>query len=184
MTAADPVVHAILRASLALLFAAAARHKAREPVRFAATLRDYRLLPAGWVPAAARLLIALEAAAAAALLVPPADPLGPALGLALLALYSGAIAWNLARGRRHIDCGCLGPLDRARRQPLSAWLLARNALLIAGAALLGQEPATRPLHPLDALSWAGSVALLALLWNAAHHLGSAGSVPLQRESAS
>lgn len=174
MIAPDPIVHAILRVALALLFATAAWHKARDPAAFAATLRDYRLLPAALAPAAARLLIALEATACAALLAPPADPLGPALALVLLALYSGAIAWNLARGRRHIDCGCLGP---GRRQPLSSWLLARNALLLAGAALLWHEPAARALHPVDAVSGAGSVALLALLWSAAHRLGTGVAAP-------
>jgi hypothetical protein len=49
-------------------------------------------------------------------------------GAALLALYSGAIGVNLARGRRRDRLRLLRP---AQRQPLSLALLLRNAGLIA-----------------------------------------------------
>ena len=53
--------------------------------------------------------------------------------MTLLAIYTGAIASNLARGRREIDCGCFAS---SARVPLSPWLIARNLILIAAAALL------------------------------------------------
>ena len=49
----------------------------------------------------------------------------------LLAGYGLAIAINLARGRRYIDCGC-----GDTRQLLSPWLLVRNGLLAGGAILV------------------------------------------------
>jgi len=97
----DPLIQAVLGAALAVLFAAAAAHKLRSGARFAAQLAEYRLLPA-----------AIAAAG-------------------LLAGYGLAIAINLARGRRYIDCGC-----GDTRQLLSPWLLVRNGLLAGGAILV------------------------------------------------
>ena len=166
MSGVDPVLQAVARAGLALLFAATALHKLRDPHGFGVALGGYRVLPAVLVPPATRALPIFEAAAAGTLLLPRLDPLGPVIALALLCAYSGAIAWNLARGRR-IDCGCLP----GRRQELTPWLLARNATLAAGAALLFVEPAARAISWVDALSLAGSLALLVLLWNTVHRLG-------------
>jgi uncharacterized membrane protein YphA (DoxX/SURF4 family) len=168
MSGMDPVAHWVLRLALALLFGAASAQKLRDLPGFTVSLRDYRVLPRALSAPAAAALAAAEVGAAAALLLPGLDPAGPATALALLALYAGAIGWNLARGRRHIDCGCLGP---GRRQSLSGWLIARNAVLCVGALLLLAPPARRETSWIDALSLLGSVALLALLWNAVHQLG-------------
>jgi uncharacterized membrane protein YphA (DoxX/SURF4 family) len=165
----DPVFAWVARLSLALLFGTAALHKARDLPVFAATLRDYRILPDALAPIAARCLVAVELGLLAALLTPALDPLGAAGCVVVLGAYSSAIALNLARGRRHIDCGCLGP---AQRQALSPWLLTRNGLLALGALLLLLPLATRPVSWLDAASILGGVGMLALLWNAAHQLGS------------
>ncbi|MBW2421177.1 MAG: methylamine utilization protein MauE [Deltaproteobacteria bacterium] len=182
MSGADPVFAWLARIALALLFAGAALHKLRDLGAFAATLRDYRILPLRILPhrirpravvtkAAALALAALELGSAAALLLPAADPVGPLAALALLILYSAAIALNLARGRRHIDCGCLGP---GHRQPLAPWLLARNAAIALGPLLLLLlDAAPRPVSWIDGISLAGGVAILALLWNAVHQLGAA-----------
>jgi len=168
MSGLDPVAHWTLRLALALLFASASAHKLRDPSGFTASLRDYRVLPRAASTPAAAALVGAELCAAATLLLPRLDPAGPATALALLVLYAGAIGWNLARGRRHIDCGCLGP---GRRQRLSAWLVARNAVLGAGALLLLTPPAQRQTSWIDTLSLLGSVTLLALLWNVVHQLG-------------
>ncbi|MFN8544114.1 MAG: MauE/DoxX family redox-associated membrane protein [Candidatus Binatia bacterium] len=157
----DPVVAAVFRSGLALLFASAARHKLGDAAGFRAALRAYRLLPAPVAPAAAWLLLGAEATAAVALLIPGAP--GPLLAGGLLAVYTGAIAINLARGRRDIDCGCAGP---AARQPLTPWLLARTAVLLAAAtaALLPARP--RPFVWLDGLTVVAAVVALATLWAA------------------
>jgi hypothetical protein len=141
--------------------AAAAFHKASKPRAFTASLRDYRVLPAVLVPVAAAVVLALEVLLVVALLSPGSGP-GYALACAaLIAVYSLAIAVNLARGRRHIDCGCLGP---AARQTISGWLLVRNGALVA-ACLVAAIPATgRTIAWLDLVSIAGGVAVVALLF--------------------
>jgi hypothetical protein len=161
----DPAIAAALRGALALLFGAAALHKLRGPAAFRAVLADYRVLPARLVPPAARLVPLAEGAAAAALLAAAGAAVGPALAVALLALYSAAIAVNLARGRRDLDCGCLGP---ALRQPLSGWLLARNALLASAALACLLPAAPRPFVWLDGVTAAAAAACLALFWSAGH----------------
>jgi uncharacterized membrane protein YphA (DoxX/SURF4 family) len=171
MSGIDPVFIWLVRLAIALLFAAAALHKARGLGAFAATLGDYRILPRSLTRAAAPVFVVFELGAAAALLVPRADPVGPLAVLVLLFLYSAAIGINLARGRRHIDCGCLGP---GHRLPLAPWLLARNAAVGLGPLLLlVLEASARPASWMDGISLAGGIAILALLWNATHQLGAA-----------
>ncbi len=109
---------------LAAVFALSVRHKIRDFPRFRASLLGYALLPVPALGMAAVMIVVLELAAIALLLV----PVGPGRWLAfgLLSLYTGAIAFNLARGRTEIDCGCG---DQPTR--ISAWLLLRNGLLLA-----------------------------------------------------
>ncbi len=159
----DPVIDVTLRTALALLFFVAAGHKLRDLDRFRATLAEYRLLPAGLVPLAAALVVAVEVAAAGALLVPGARAAGLVAAAALLVLYGAAIAINLARGRRDIDCGCAGP---AVRRPISGALVARNAAL-AALALAGLVPVhPRALLWVDGLTVAGATAALAAFYAA------------------
>jgi hypothetical protein len=163
----DPVLGHALRASLALLFAAAAWHKLRARHRFRATLADYALLPERALAPAASGLAALEVLLAGALLAPASARAAALAAAGLLCVYGAAIAINLARGRRFVACGCLGP---AAEQPLSGALVARNAAL-AGAALLAALPGTaRELGWLDALTVAGAVAVLAFSYLAADGL--------------
>lgn len=161
----DTAVQLTARLALAGMFAGAAWHKMRDIGAFAATLRNYRCLPAALVPAAAVSLAACEGAGAVALLAAPTA--GAAMAMALLVLYSAAIGINLARGRRDIDCGCRGP---AQRQPIGEWLLARNAALATAAGLLVLPERLRPLTLLDLFTIGAALAALALLWAAAHRL--------------
>jgi hypothetical protein len=159
----DPAIDAALRAALAVLFAAAASHKVREPRRFRATVAEYRVLPGLLVTPAALALVGGEVGVAMALVLPAWRTAGLLGAAALLALYGAAIAVNLARGRRDLDCGCAGP---AMRRPISGWLVARNAVL-AAVALAGLVPtAARPLVWVDALTILGSTAALAALYAA------------------
>lgn len=175
----DPAVQLVLRGSLALLFAAAARHKLRDPAGFRAALAGYALLPARVVAPAARLLAVLELAAALLLCAPGTRAAGAVLAAALLLLYGAAIGANLLRGRIGIDCGCAGPV--ARR--LGADLLLRNALLLAAACVCALEPSLRGLVPYDGLTVGAGVAALALVHVAAetalanHHALRAGGSP-------
>ena len=162
---ADPVLLATLRAALALLFAAAALHKLRDRASFAAVLAEYRVLPGPLLHIGVWLVPALEAAVAVALALP--GRLGPLGGALLLALYGGAIALNLVRGRRELDCGCLGP---SLRQPISGALVARNAVLVAAALACLLPAAPRALVWLDAATIAAATACLALFWHGAHRV--------------
>lgn len=163
----DPVIDMALRAALALLFLLAAGHKVGDLGRFRAALAGYRLLPAALVLPAVVVVVGAELAVTAALVVPGLRR--PALvgAAAVLLVYGAAIAINLARGRRDIDCGCAGP---AGGQPLSGWLVARNAVL-ATAALTALAPLRpRELVWMDGLTVAGATLVLAGLYAACDRL--------------
>jgi hypothetical protein len=164
---ADPVVVHALRVALAALLAAAAAHKLRDPAGFRATLRDYRLLPDAAVAATAAGLTVVEAGLALALLAPVSAPAAAWACVALLALYGGAIGANLARGRRHVACGCLGP---SADEPLHGGMLVRNAILVLAALGAAAPAGARALGALDAFTVAAAAATLVLLYLAADGL--------------
>jgi hypothetical protein len=160
----DPVLRAMLRAALGLLLLWAAGHKLRDIASFRQALAGYRLFPERWTAGVAALVVALELGIGVSLLTPGLGPAPALAGAALLSLYGGAIAINLARGRRGIDCGCAGP---AARRPLHAGLVARNALLVTLAALVALPGAARELVWLDAVTLVAGVTLFGLLYAAA-----------------
>jgi len=164
--ALDPAVRAVLRASLALLFAVSAAHKLRAPRVFAAQLAAYRLLPAAAARPCAFALACAEIATAALLAATSAA--GAVGALLLLALYSGAVAITLLRGRDAIDCGC-GFAPR----PLGAGLLARNALLGAAALAAALPALPRALGWVDGLTIAGGTIAAALVFAAADGVAAA-----------
>jgi hypothetical protein len=170
----DPALHAVARVGLAVLFGSAALHKLRDLHAFRVTLGDYQLVPWVLTGVAAPGLVAAEAGTSLALLVLGGRP-GPFVAAAgLLAVYTLAIAINLARGRRDIDCGCHGP---ALHVELGGGLVARNlaVLALAGLGLLPVTP--RPLAALDAVTVAGAVAVGAAAWTAAGRLLAHASEP-------
>jgi len=154
-----------LRALLALLLAGGALAKLRDLSGFAAAVAGYRLLPAALAGPAAAGFVAAELALAAGLwLAPRPAGLGAA---ALLVLYGAAIAVNLARGRRDIDCGCGGPLGR---QSLSEALVLRNLLLACAAMASALPVAPRALAWLDAFTLAAAIGAGAALYTASSAL--------------
>jgi hypothetical protein len=111
-----------IRVLLALVFLTAALGKIRHRLAFQGVVTNYRLIPEIAVPAFALLLPLVEAAVAGALLfAPPSWP--EASAAILLMLFAAAMAINIWRGRRHIDCGCF---QSALKQTLSWTLVARN----------------------------------------------------------
>jgi hypothetical protein len=172
----DPVIELTVRAGLALLFATAAWHKVLDRARFAASLGAYALLPARLVSPSAWLLPALECSLAIGLLYAPTREPTAIASMALLAIYTGAIAVNLARGRREIDCGCFAS---SARVPLSPWLVVRNLILIAAAALLLVPVRARALVWVDPFTVVTAVVVLWLLSAAAQRLAQTGPA-LQR----
>lgn len=162
----------MLRGVLAFVFAEAAVHKLRDPAAFSGIVRGHALVPDGLAPGVTASLIAGEGLAALALLAPFGAAPGAALALALLSVYSTAIGVNLARGRRDVDCGCLGP---GQRQSLAPWMLLRNGILGIAAAACLIPLAARPLSWLDGISIAGGASVLILVFLAATRLAATGA---------
>ncbi len=157
----DPALTWTMAVALAALFAASAAMKLAAIGQFAAALENYRILPPILLAPAVWLIPALEALAAAGLVIPASRADASVLAAVLLGMFTAAIAINLARGRTGIDCGCFGP---ALRQELSGWLIARNAMLSACAVVVLIPPSGRQLTWLDAVTIAGGAAALALMY--------------------
>jgi hypothetical protein len=163
----DPVIAVTLRCLLTLLFAAAAWHKLADLTAFRIVLYDYRVLPPAWVTPATALVIVVELALAAALPWAASAPVAAPIAMALLAAYAIAIGINLARGRRTLECGCA---PSAYRQPLSEWLLLRNAVLMGVAWLTWLPVSPRAWAGVDWLTVTGAVVSGAMTWAAAQRL--------------
>jgi hypothetical protein len=168
--ALDPALRALLRLALVGVLLAAARHKLADRARFRAALSGYGLLPERLVPGVAAAVPAAEGALALALLAPGLGATPALCTAALLALYAAAIAVNLLRGRRAIDCGC-----GARPRPIGWALVARNALLVALSLAAALPAQARALGWVDALTIAAGAAALALLHAASDALLASGA---------
>jgi hypothetical protein len=160
----DPIILLTLRLCLAVLFAAAASHKIRDPLAFRDTLGRYELLPAALVGPAGAALMGAELVIAVTVLFSRIASMAAAI---VLAGYTVAIAVNLARGRTDLNCGCMGPAASA---PISGWLVARNVLLVATALAASSAPASRPLVWLDGFTLVAMTATLVALWLASERL--------------
>jgi hypothetical protein len=145
--AADPVAVGAVVGALALVLFAAAWHKLSEPEVFAGALQAYALLPAAGVMPAARLLPWVEIATGVGLLIPATRAPALAMFACLILLYAAAMALNLWRGRRQIDCGCGGDAH-----PLSWGLVLRNGVLAAAALLVARPTIEREFEWLDGVS--------------------------------
>jgi uncharacterized membrane protein len=158
----DPAIQWTSCIVLAAVFASAGAGKLAEREAFAGVVHNYRLLPEALERPVAMMLPVLELLLAAGLLLGVTRPTA-ALGAALLLLvFAGAMAINLVRGRRNIDCGCF---MTALRQRLSWGLVARNLLLVAVSLLLVQGAlATRPLVWFDVVTVAAAVSCLLLIY--------------------
>lgn len=119
----DPGVAWLIIACAGLLFLVSALHKVRDLRRFAEVFAAYGVFPAALARRLAPGVPALELAVAVGLLFENMRAAALWVGMALLLSYATAIAVNLARGRRDLDCGCTGPNDR---RPIAAWMVWRN----------------------------------------------------------
>lgn len=167
----DPIYWHVIRWLVAAVFAVACAHKLSSIDAFENVVTDYALMPAALAPLASRLLILCEMAVVAGLAGALRVPMTAALAMLLLAAYAAAMAINLARGRRDIDCGCFGPAGNGENShSLSGWLLLRNLVLIALTALLLLPVADRTLMWLDLFSIAAATAAGFAAWSAADQL--------------
>lgn len=113
---------------LAAMFFAAGVSKLRALDTFEGVVHNFRLLPDALVRPVACVIPAIELAVAAALLLPATRLYGAWAAAALLVVFTVAVAINLFRGRREIDCGCF---SSELKQKLSWWLVLRNVSLMA-----------------------------------------------------
>jgi hypothetical protein len=154
------------RLMIAAVFALAAYHAMREWAVFGGIVEQYRLAPRRLARLAAWILPPLELVAAAFLVVPVTGRAGAALGLGLMALFTVAIAVNLARGRGSIDCGCGG----ASGQKLSIGLVVRNLLMMSGLVLAWTAPQWGPVDGATTIGIGGASLTLTVLYFAANQL--------------
>lgn len=157
----DPVLGTALGLALAGIWLRAVAHKGAAPRAFRAAVAGYGLLPAPLVGVAAWGLGLAELGVALALLAPVSRGAGALASAVLLALYGAAMAVNLVRGRRDLDCGCAGP---GAGRPLGEGLLLRNGLLIACSGLAALPPGPRSLGWLDGFTVVVGAMTLLLLY--------------------
>jgi uncharacterized membrane protein YphA (DoxX/SURF4 family) len=163
----DPIFVMAAALAVAVILASAATHKLRAPAHFANQLEDYQLLPQALVRPVARALPWCEVALAFALLVPAARHVAAFGAATLLASYALAIAINLWRGRRDVDCGCAGP---EQAQPIRPLLLARNTVLVGLALVASLAPLSRDLGVFDGFVVISASAVTLLIYATADGL--------------
>jgi hypothetical protein len=153
----------VARLTVAVIFALAAIHAMREWTAFGGIVEQYGILPPWLAMFFVRILPPLELVAASALVLPQTGRTGAMLGLCLMAMFTGAIAVNLARGRVSIDCGCGG----ASGQKLSMGLAMRNLVVMVGLAIAWMAPAKGTVDGVTIIgAICASLALIALYFTA------------------
>ena len=157
----DPFIQVSASYALAVLWLAGAAHKMTSFSAFLAAVGEYRVAPHVLALPSAMLVVGLETVLGIALLTPIGRSMALVGSAGLLMLYAAAIGLNLLRGRRHIDCGCMGP---ALRQPLRAWLVWRNLALAAGALASSLPVESRAFLWIDVISIVATVCILATLY--------------------
>lgn len=126
-------------------------------------IANYRLLPEALVAPAAVFLPLVELLVAAGLLLGN-RPAAPLAAIALLLVFAGAMAINIMRGRRHIDCGCG---HAGLRQTLGWPMVARNLAMAAALSIRILMPAPLTMADLAVAIAAGAMLfLLTLMFNA------------------
>jgi hypothetical protein len=118
----------VARLTLAAAFTLSAGTKLARPVAFAGSLAEFGVPAPGVV---ARLLPLVEGGLALALAALPHQSWPAFAALSVLALFTGAVLANVARGRE-TPCPCFAP---AGGRPTSAVTVVRNGLLLALAVL-------------------------------------------------
>lgn len=158
MLTPDPVLTLAVRLTMAGVFLTGGLHQWRDRAMFAAVVEGYGLLPRPLVAPVALLLPVCEITTGLLLLWPSTGTLGAFAGLWILCGVSAAVAINLLRGRRDIDCGCGGA---SGDQTLSWALVARNGVLggLLGVGALSASPRTLAVLDVCVALFAGLAAL-------------------------
>lgn len=126
--------------------------------RLVSTLREQRLLPASFIPAAAGVLAAIEIATGAVALWANAVVSSPSIARLALVAVAGVYAafstylWILATRRPGSACGCLGDT-----RPANGWAVGR-AVVLSSSSLVAAGAAPSP--PLDGSMFESALTLL------------------------
>lgn len=147
--ALDPTLPHLCAALLAMVFLAGAWQKLQDMAALVMAIEQYRLLPTPMAVVAGWGLVAGEVFAGVLLLPLATRRIGVVLALVVLLVVTAAVAVNVLRGRRAIDCGCGGP-DGG--QHLSWGLVLRNGFLGLAALVVAGTPTARELVWLDGLT--------------------------------
>jgi len=171
MTSIDPAIGGLCAFSLTMIFGASGAMKLRDLEMFEGSLANYQLAPPWMEKSLAYVLPIIECAAAVGLLTTSTRAAAGASLLALLTIFTVAIAINLARGRTNFDCGCFGP---ALRQEISGWLLLRNLFLMILALAVMLPVTGRAIESLDLVTIVlGALTLVVLYASANFAIGNA-----------
>ena len=163
----DPAFGYLIILGIALLLAVAGGQKIKSIAAFTQVFAAYRVLPESLARRTAWLIPCIELAAAAGLLWDSSRRLALMAAMALLAAYASAVALNLVRGRRELDCGCGAP---GRRRSIAAWMVWRNAVLMLLLAIAALPWSARVLDAADLLTFAGGLTASVLLYLAVDRL--------------
>lgn len=157
----DPAIGMLIVAGLSLLLASAATSKLRDLRYFEEVFAAYAVLPAKLSLPVARVLPFAEIGLAVGLLITGGRPYVGIAVILLMLTYAASIAINLMRGRRDLACGCGGP---AERRPIAPWMVWRNCIIAAFAAISLLPWSPRPLSPMDGVTVAFGLAAITLVY--------------------
>lgn len=163
----DPAFGMLIVLGTAALLIVAGGHKLMNLAIFAETFDAYRLLPVVLARRLAWIIPCAEIGIAAALLWAPSRSRAVPAAMALFAAYAAALALNLARDRRDLDCGCAGP---GNRRSIAAWMVWRNLALAAFLGFAALPWAVRPFTAVDFLTVGGGLAAAVILYGAVDRL--------------
>ncbi len=130
MTPTARTLHWLFRLILAGVFVYSGYIKVQEPLQFAVAITGYRLIPENFVFPLAKYLPWAEILLGAAIVTGWKIRVSAAAAAALLLLFTAVLSITALRGIE-ANCGCFG-LD----EPISAWTILRDALLLIPALYL------------------------------------------------
>ena len=169
----DAALHNLISVFFTLLLLWASIHKFSDRLQFQGILAAYRLLPSSLLPLAALAIPLFELGLGLAWITGLQSVFVAMATAALLAVYSGAMGFNMLRGNTEIDCGCGLSSSKHKTsgyQKLSAGLLLRNAVLIILSLCAALPSNDRMLGLIDYASMALACAVLFLIYAALNQL--------------
>ena len=158
-------MNAMLSETLALLvfmvFGVAAVTKVMAWSELPSVVQNFRVLPRALSLPVALVLPPVEIAIAVAILFEGTRSVAGVAAVFLFAVFGAAMAINLHRGRRQIDCGCF---RSGLSQPISVAVILRNLILALCTLLLLRADEAPSLSPLAWAIASGGAATLFLCY--------------------